>query len=140
MNNTNTPTNALQLRTKKNTQRLAFWTVAWVLSTALVVFGSKFIWDFQLTLTLLAVALNLALGVGMILATIQHVKGLDEMQQKITLQAAAFSLVAGLVAGGSYELWEDIKLITYQPEISHLIIFMVLAYVVGLVTATRKYQ
>jgi hypothetical protein len=42
---------------KKNTLNLGYWTLAWVLSTALVAFGAKFIWNFDQTASIAAIIL-----------------------------------------------------------------------------------
>ena len=76
----------------------------------------------------------------MIRATKRHVHGLDELQQKIFLDAGALSLGAGLVFGIAYELLEDIKLISFEPEISHLIILMTLTFLAGKIAGNRKYR
>ena len=52
----------------------------------------------------------------------------------------ALTLGVGLVIGSSYELLEDIKLIPFEPEISHLIILMSLTYCVGIILGNRRYQ
>lgn len=125
----------------KNTTRLGIWTLAWVASTAVAAFGPKLVWDFHTGLTVIAVLLNLGLGAGMILATKQHVRGMDELQQRIFLDAGALSLGVGLVCGISYELLEDnMKLISFQPEIGHLIMLMALTFLVGMITGHRKYR
>ena len=61
----------------------------------------------------------------MILTNKRYLNGLDELMRKIQLEAMAISLGVGLVCGLSYELLEDIKLITFEPEVSHLIILIV---------------
>lgn len=124
----------------RNTARLRYWTIAWVLSSALAAFGPKLIWDFHAGLTILGVVITLAFGFGMIVANKRYVQGLDEMHRKIFLDAGALSLGVGLVCGLSYELLEDIKLITFQPEISHLILLMCLTFFAGLIMGHRKYQ
>lgn len=124
----------------KNTVHLGYWTFAWVATTAVAAYGPKLIWDFQTLLTILGVLINLAVGFGMILATRRHLQGLDEMQQKIFLDAGALSLGVGLVGGISYELLEDIKLITFEPEIGHLVILMCLTFLAGLIAGHRKYR
>ena len=124
----------------KNTSRLRYWTAAWVLSTALAVGGPKFIWDFATVPTILAVLLNLGIGFGMIWANRRYLHGLDEMQQKIFLHAGALSLGVGLVCAISYEMLEDIKLISFEPEISHMIILMCLTFLVGMIAGNRKYR
>ena len=90
--------------------------------------------------TVLGVLVNIVVGFGMILATRRHLLGLDEMQQKIFLDAGALTLGVGLVCGLSYELLEDIKLITFEPEIPHLAILMCLTFMVGMVVGHRKYR
>jgi hypothetical protein len=125
---------------KRNVVVLRNWTAAWVLSTALMVFGPKLLWDFQTTLTILGVLLNLGIGFGMILANKRHLQGLDEMHRKIFLDAGALSLGVGLVCGLSYGVLEDIRLITFEPEIAHLVILMCLTFLVGMISGHRKYR
>ncbi len=127
-------------QTKKNTKRLFFWDVVWVLATAGLAFGPKNLWSFNTWLTIIAVLIHIGLGLGMIRAFKQYLLGLDELQRKIQLDAMALSLGVGLVLGCSYELLEDIKLIPFEPEIPHLLILMSLTYVVGAVLGHRKYQ
>ena len=127
-------------QTKKNTIRLFFWSVAWVLATAGASFGPKSLWEFNTLPTILGVLVHIGIGFGMIRMFKQYLLGLDELQKKIQLDAMALSLGIGLVIGSSYELLEDIKLIPFEPEIPHLLIFMSLTYVVGTVLGHRKYQ
>jgi len=124
----------------KKSRLLKYWTVTWVLSTALAAFGPKLLWDFATVQTILAVLLNIGVGFGMILATKRHVHGLDELQQRIFLDAGALSLGVGLVFGIAYELLEDIKLISFEPEISHLVILMTLTFLAGTIAGNRKYR
>ena len=127
-------------QTKKNTKRLFFWGVVWVLATAGVAFGPKNLWNFNTLPTILGVLIHIGIGFGMIRMFKQYLLGLDELQRKIQLDALALSLGIGLVLGSSYELLEDIKLIPFEPEIPHLLILMSLTYVVGTVLGHRKYQ
>ena len=124
----------------KNSTRLLFWNASWVLSMALAAFGPKLIWDFQTGPTILGVLMNLAFGFGVILATKRHLHSLDEMHQKIFRDAAVLTLGVGLVCGLSYELLEDIKLISFEPEISHLVILMVLTFLGGMINGHRQYR
>lgn len=135
-----TETSEWEAKSSNNSVRLLSWTAAWVLTMALAAFGPKLIWDFHTVATVLGVLLNLAVGFGMILATKRHLQGLDEMQQKIFRDAAVLSLGVGLVCALSYELLEDIRLITFEPEISHVIILMTLTFLVGMIIGKRKYR
>ncbi|MDG1856858.1 MAG: hypothetical protein P8J66_07600, partial [Verrucomicrobiota bacterium] len=79
-------------QTKKNTKRLFFWSVVWVLATAGLAFGPKNLWSFNTWLTIIAVLIHIGLGLGMIRAFKQYLLGLDELQRKIQLDAMALSL------------------------------------------------
>ena len=56
----------------------------------------------------------------MIYANKQHLLGMDEMQRYIQHEAMALTLGVGLVLGMSYELLEDIKLISFEYGIKSL--------------------
>ncbi len=126
--------------TKRNTVRLAWWTAAWVITMAIAVFGAHFLWKASPWLTLAGILVNLAVGVGMIMANRRHLKGLDEMQQKIQLEAMALSLGVGLIGGLAYSNLDVTNLIPFDAEISHLVILMALAYMVGIALGVRRYR
>lgn len=125
-------------RTARNTVHLAYWTGAWVLTMALANFGPKFIWHSDARLTLLAILVNLFVGFAMIRANKRHLEGLDEMHQRIQLEAMALSLGVGLVVGLSYSNLDVTNLISFDAEISHLVVLMGLTYVAGVVAGLRR--
>ncbi len=139
MKKPNPDSNQWETTNINNTILLGFWSAGWLLTTALAAFGPKFLWNFDTLPTVLAILINLGVGFGMILMCIRNLKGQDELQQKIFFDAAAMSLGAGIVCGCSYELLEDIKLITFQPEISHLIILMGLTFGISVIAGHRRY-
>lgn len=140
MNDLKTDPNGWAASRARNTVRLGYWTAAWLVTMAVAAFGPKLIWNFDTLLTILAVLINLGVGFGMIVANKRHLQGMDEMHQKIFLDAGAVTLGVGLVCGLSYELLEDIKLISFVPEISHLVILMSLTFLIGMIAGHRKYR
>jgi hypothetical protein len=128
-----------EIRSARNGVRTLIWTLTWTVSIALMAFGPKLIWDFNLVATSMAVIISLLAGYKMILVNKDLLLGLDEMQQKIQLNAMAISLGAGLVLGVTYETFEDIKIITFEPEISHLIIAMTMVYILSIFIGNRRY-
>lgn len=140
MNNDQTTTTAWELRSRQNKKRLASWTLAWVITTGLAAFGPKFFWDFNTIISVLAIILNLAMGAGMIMAHRKNLQGQDELQQKIAMQAMAITLGVVLIVGIAYELLEDIHLISFQPEISHLIIVMGLTFITVKILTQWNYR
>lgn len=124
----------------KNTKRLAYWTVAWLITMALANFGPAFLWQDKDSLTAAIIALNVLVGFGMIWANKVQLQGLDELQQKIQLEAMGLSLGVGLVVGLAYSNLDVTNLISTDAEISHLVIVMGITYLVGTVLGLRKYQ
>jgi hypothetical protein len=126
-------------RVNRNTLRLGYCTGAWLVTTALATFGPQFIWHDNTLLTASAILINLAIGLATILANKHHLQSLDEMQQKIQLEAMALSLGVGFVCGLSYSLLDQSNLMAADAEISHLILLMGLTYLAGTVIGNRRY-
>ena len=126
--------------TKKTTLNLAYWTGAWVLTLALVSFGPKFIWDENSTLTIIGILVNLAIGIGVIFANKKHLNSLDELQRKIQLEAMALTLGVAVIFGLSYSMLDITNLISYDAEISHLVILIGLTYLGGTIIGNLRYR
>jgi hypothetical protein len=103
-------------------------------------FGAVYIWNYQPAYPITALTTHLALGVAMIMVNVKHLANLDELQRKITMDAMGITLGIGLIAGIAYEQLEDIKLITFEPEINHLIMLMAITYIISILVGNRKYQ
>ncbi len=140
MNNIKTDSNDWAANTVRNTARLGYWTGAWVLTMAVANFGPEFIWQSNEWLTILAILINLGVGFCMIVANKWHLKGLDEMHQKIQLEAMALSLGVGLVVGLGYSNLDVTNIIAFDAEISHIVIVMGLTYAAGVFAGLRKYR
>lgn len=124
----------------RNTKLLAMWTGAWVLTIAITAFGPKLVWDYEPVFSIISVLASLGVGFGMVRVNGYYLQGLDELQRRIFLEASALTLGVGLVCGLAYELLDDIKLISFEPEISHLVILMSLTFMAGMIAGQRKYQ
>ena len=140
MNNIKTDSNDWAANTVRNTARLGYWTGAWVVAMAVANFGPEFIWQSNEWLTILAILINLGVGFGMIVANKRHLNGLDEMHQKIQLEAMALSLGVGLVVGLGYSNLDVTNIIAFDAEISHIVIVMGLTYAAGVFAGLRKYR
>ena len=142
MNKTNIEieTNKAYSRDRVSEAKVAYWGLAWLLATAGATFGPELLWGYGTLITSIGIAIQLALGFGMIWAFKGVLLAMDELQRLIQLEAISLALGVGVVVGVSYELLEDIKLITFQPEISHLIILITLTYSFGLFLGNRRYQ
>jgi hypothetical protein len=103
-------------------------------------FGPAFIWHSNQLSTILAILVNIGIGFGMIVANKRHLKGLDEMHQKIQLEAMALSLGVGLVVGLGYSNLDVTNVIAFDAEISHLVILMGLTYMAGVFAGLKRYR
>ncbi len=126
--------------TAETTKRLGFWTFAWVATMAVATFGPKFLWAGNNTMTIVAILVNLAIGFGMIFAHKRHVLSLDELQQKVQVQTMAFTLGVAVVVGLAYSNLDVSNIISFDAEISHLVILIGLTYMTGLFIAMRRYR
>lgn len=130
---------AWEAQTARNTVQLGLWTLGWVLSLALATFGPMFLWESGTALSVVAIAINLGIGVGMIVANKHHLQGLDELQRQVQLEAMALSLGVGLITGLAFSTMDVVNLINFDAEISHMVILMSITYAIGLAIGRRKY-
>ena len=140
MNQLKPPSNGYQSRTRANAIRLFRWNGAWGLATALMAFGPKFLWNRALVFTLLAVALDLAVGVGMILANKKYIAELDELQQKVQLNSMGITLGVALTAGVPLSVLDAYHVIPFHADIAYLLILMSLAFAISNLYGTRRYR
>lgn len=127
-------------RTKKSTTRLATWTILWVLTVAIPAFGPKLFWGENDLVNLLAILLNIGVGIGMILANIQHIKVQDEMMQKVQLEAMGISLGVAIVGGIAYSMLDATNVIPFDAEIGGLVGLIGLTYLIALFINMRRYK
>lgn len=132
-------TEKLNARLLRGTKQLFIWTLAWVLSNALIVFGSKYLWNFETSLTLAAIALNLIFGTKMILAFKQHLTDMDEMQRKIHLNAMAISLGTTMILGSVMGILKPTELLAEAPSPSALLFVMGISYIVAVFVNFKRY-
>jgi hypothetical protein len=139
--NTNAPgADALTSRMVRNTVGLAAWTGGWVASLALAAFGPAAVWNREPALTLLAIGVNVVIGIGMLLANRRNLLGMDELQRTIQLQVMAWTLGLGLVGGLAWTLFDRHDLVPFQVGIGHLVAFMSAVYMVGTILGARRYR
>jgi hypothetical protein len=124
---------------KKRTIRLAIWTWTWVATLAVATFGPKFIWENSTLWTTLAICINLINGVLMILANRSLFNHYDELERKIHLESMGLTLGATVIVGLSYSLLDQTNLITSDAEISYLIMFMSVTYLITLLINRKRY-
>ena len=61
-----------QTKNNANSVKLRNWTAAWVLTMAIAAFAPRFIWDFNTSITMIALLINLAVGFRMLVANREY--------------------------------------------------------------------
>ena len=124
---------------KKHTKILMAWTFAWVASLAFLSGGVNYLWD-SLLITKIGLLINLAIGIGMIIAHKNLFKTYDELQKKIQFEAMALTLGLAVVVGIVYEISFDFGVIDSEPEFEYLIFFISFSYIASTIINSRKYR
>jgi len=86
---------------KKQTKIMLAWCFSWVASLAFLSAGVNYLWD-SLLITKIGLLINLAIGIGMIIAHKNLFKTYDELQKKIQFEAMAITLGLAIVVGLIY--------------------------------------
>ena len=124
---------------KKHTKILMAWTFAWIVSLAFLSGGVNNLWD-SLLITKIGLLINLAIGVGMIIANKNLFNHYDELQKKIQFEAMALTLGLAVVVGVVYEVSFDFGVINSEPEFEYLVIFISICYIVSTLLNSLRYK
>jgi len=127
-------------KTRKSTIRLAKWTILWLLSVAIPAFGPTLFWGENNLINVLVILLNIGIGIGMIMANIQHIKLQDEMMQKVQLEAMGISLGVAIVGGIAYSMLDATNVIPFDAEIGGLVGLIGVTYLISLYINLRRYK
>jgi len=127
-------------QTKESTIRLAKWTILWVLTVAIPVFGPALFWGENHLISFLAILLNVGVGIGVIMAMINHLKKQDEMMQKVQLEAMGISLGVAIVGGIAFSMLDKTNVIPFNAEISYLVMIIAFTYLVSVFINLRRYK
>jgi hypothetical protein len=120
---------------------LIIWTLAWAASVALAKFGPEHLWGSeQPVASWAAVAANLVVGIGWIVAHMRFLRAQDELQRKILLDALAVTLGLGWVGGFAYVVADTAGLIAYDAGIAGLSVFLAAVYVIAVAVGKIRYR
>jgi hypothetical protein len=124
----------------KASARLVLWTLAWAATLALARFGPQLLWDPpQRAASWAAVAVNLAVGIGWIVAFTRFLRALDELQRKIMQDALAVTLGVGWILGFAYVVADAASLVARDVDIAVLPALMGVVFVVAFVVGKIRY-
>ena len=124
---------------KKYTILLMVWTFSWVASLAFLTGAENTLWN-NLIYTKIGLLLNLAIGIGMIIANKNLFKHYDELEKKIQFEAMAITLGLVVVVGLTYEVSFDFGVIDSEPEFEYLMLFICFSYVASNIISAMRYK
>jgi len=124
---------------KKQTKIMLAWGFAWVASLAFLSAGVNYMWD-SLLITKIGLLINLAIGIGMIIAHKNLFKTYDELQKKIQFEAMAITLGLAVVVGLIYEVSFDFGVTNKEPEFEYLMYFISFSYIVSTLLNSLRYK
>lgn len=133
-------TQTVDERAFKNVIPIALWTLGWAATLALARFGPALLWNHQPVVGWIAIAANVAVGIGLIVAHARFLRRVDELQRKIMVDAMAIALGVGLVGGFAYGAASSAELVALDANIAVFSALMALVYAVGSVVGTLRYR
>ena len=86
-------------------------TAAWVATTAIIGFGPRLWWNYDVPFTIAAVILNFSTGLLMLTAFFRHMRSMDELQRQTHLESMAITLGLMFILTVSYGSLEPAGLI-----------------------------
>ena len=123
---------------RENVKMLAVSTTIWLITMAIAAFGPTLLWDNQTSITLLAIALNLIAGLFVIKSNLQYWNSLDEMIQRVHLNAMGIALGLGIVGGLSFSLLETSDILQSESDLSFMVILMSLSYLISIIVGMKR--
>ena len=87
-----------------------------------------------------AVAVNLAVGIGWIVAFTRFLREIDELQRKIMQDALAVTLGVGWVGGFAYVVADAAGLVAHDVDIAVLPALLGVVYMIAIVVGTLRYR
>jgi hypothetical protein len=124
---------------KKYTILLMVWTFSWVASLAFLTGAENTLWN-NLIYTKIGLLLNLAIGIGMIIANKNLFKHYDEFQKKIHFESMALTLGLTVVVGLVYEISFDFGVINSEPEFEYLVFFICFSYMTSIIVNSLRFK
>jgi hypothetical protein len=136
----NVPQTAYQSRTRRSTLNLFKWVAIWVASFLVATFGPIFIWDKAASITWIGCAVTILIGIGAIAANRNQIRDLDEMLQRVTLEAFGITLGAVIIVGCPYTILQQNKLVPAAGGIPMLMVLISVTLLISMLVGMRRYR
>ena len=118
---------------------LVMWVFAWMAALTVADKAALYGWWSAEWLTMLAIAVHVAIGNGMIFKFMSMLRGMDDLQRKIQLEALSLSLGISMVGCAAYSL-----LVTWgyivDEEVTDIFMLMCVSYAASSLFGVWRYR
>lgn len=119
---------------------LAVWTALWAGSLAFAKYGPTYLWDEHQAASWIAVSINVAIGIGWILAFARYLRGIDSVHRKIQQDALTITLGVGWICGFAYVVADAADLISTTVSLAMFPILMAVVYMFAVAVGYLRYR
>jgi hypothetical protein len=126
-------------RSVRDSLKLVAWTFIWMASLTVSDKAALYGWWDSAWITMVSIATNVLLGLGLIIAFMRMLSRMDELQRKIQLDALSLALGISLVGCAAYSLlvtWGYIQ----DEEVTDIFVLMCVSYSAGAIFGVLKYR
>ena len=139
MNTTSTESRSYEQRARRDSLAIVGWMFAWMLSLIISDKAALYGWWSAEWITWLSIAINAALGLWVVKNYLHMLRGMDELQRQIQMNALAISLGVSLVAAITYSLLVTWGYIT-DEEVTDLFMIMCVSYSLAVFYGLFRYR
>lgn len=118
---------------------LVGWMFIWMGSLVISDKAALYGWWSAAWISWLSIAVNFALGVWMVSRFVRMLRGMDDLQRKIQLDALAFSFGVSIVGTITYSLMVTWGYIV-EEEVTDIFVIMCVAYSAAIITNTLRFR
>lgn len=106
----------------------------------MLAFAPRFLWQEANTVTVIAFAIAVLVGIGMVIVNKHYLKDVDELHQKVMLEAMGITLGVPVTVGIPYALLVDYGIAPIDDWFPYLIILMSLTFIASVIAGMRRYK
>ena len=132
-------TNDYDSRSIRDNLVLVAWIFLWMASLTVSDKAALYGWWSNSWLTTLSIAVNVTLGIVMMVYFMRMLRNMDDLQRKIQLDALSMALGISMVGAAAYSLMVTWGIIL-DEEVSDIFMLMCVSYAVSVMIGAVRYR
>lgn len=127
-------------RDKKNNIRVAIWAIAYGVTIVFMDIAQQYLW-YTSVLSVLAICINTLIGVGVFVAYKRLFSEMDELQQKIHIDALALTAAVGIIGGMCLDQVHEAGFIALTvADATTIVVMMIITYAAATIFSKMRYS